>query len=182
MRKILYLDIHPFNYYSPWFHEISFILEVDDEIKAAYQYKLVPENFEINEGLLNSQGYSLDEIQRDNNLYSYEFHTQFLKFLDQYVDKFIKYDKLLVYCWTQETFEILKKFFRGCNDRYFYSYFIGIPVLVSSLVANKFAEKFPYYETLELRTLADDIMNIQIAKDTLSRVSAIYQFTKITNK
>lgn len=177
MIKRLFVEILPLSPDGDSFHEMSVIVEVNNEIKAAYHYKLKIDNQNFQLETLEKQGYLLSEI-KENPQNFYEAYGSVLKLLETYVNAFDDKDFLLLYVWNKRTSSIFYKFLYNNGIRNLDQYLYKFPILVSNLILDMYPNLLDNNKGISLDYFNEELGYKSIEKDALSRNIAIYRLYK----
>ncbi len=137
--------------------QIAALYEVDKEIVDKIQLQMQPINWgSVSEEALKVNGYTLDDLR--GFMPADAAYCQLVKFLNKYIDRYNKADKLLS-AGQNVRFDIdfLRQFFFKNNNQYFGAYFdyhaLDLQAMTALLVRNKMLE----VENFKLTTVAEAV-------------------------
>lgn len=133
---------------------IGGIIRVDDVIKE--EFKITCDLFagdEFDPASAKSHGYNADDLHKFQD--PVDAHKEFTDILGKYVDKYDKTDKYLFLNFGAEfDNKFLHRWFEGCADQYFHSWFWHPWVDVMSLAANALRRERHKMPNFKLVTVA----------------------------
>ena len=183
--KVAYIDLETtgVNPYAHGIHQIAGIIEINGEVKEAFEFHSRPFLTDaVDAAALSVSGVNAEKL---NEYPDPEFvYSEFTALLSQYVDKYNKKDKFY-FVGYNSTFDynFLREFFKKCGDNYFGSYFWNPPIDVFQLVnyricfVDKKREAIPH---MKLKNVAEylgiDLSNVNLhnALDDIKLTREVY--------
>lgn len=178
--KLCFIDLETtgVKHWRNGIHQISGCIDIDNEIKETFDYKVKP----FASALIEEEALSVSRVTREQVL-SYpemkEVYQSLCKLLGRYVDKYKKTDKFFLIGYNNASFDnqFLRAFFVQCNDNYFGSWFWSNSIDVMVLAAEYLKGKRHEMIDFKLKTVAA-FMGIAVDESQLHDSSYDIELTR----
>lgn len=155
--KLFFLDLETtgVKYWRNSIHQLSGLIEIDGEIKEAFDFNVKPHpKAEIEDEALKIAGITRADLE-DYPDFEDVYH-EIIKILSRYVDKYNKKDKFFLIGYNNAAFDnnFFRAFFVQNNDDYFGSWFWANPIDTYVLASHRLMSERVNMTDGKLKTLA----------------------------
>jgi len=153
-------------------HQLSGILEINDDVVEEFNLKTRPHpKAVITQDALDACG--VDELTIMSYPEHRMAHKEFLGILTKYVDRFNKFDKLIIVGYNCQKFDdpFLRVWFELCGDKFYGSWFWPNTLDVMALATEYLLRRRAFMPNFQLGGVAKEL-GIKVDKDRLH--DAIY--------
>lgn len=184
MIKLLYIDLETTGtkHWRNGIHQISGCIEIDNEVKQVFDFKVKP----YPTALIEHEALVVGNITQEQ-LTTYpemiDVYNSICKMLGKYVNKFKKTDKFFLVGYNNASFDnqFFRAFFVQCQDNYFGSWFWSNSIDVMVLAAEYLKDKRHEMTDFKLKTVAV-FMGIPVDESKLHDSSYDIELTRTIYK
>lgn len=182
--KKCFIDVET-THHSPYkcgVHQISMIIEVENVINEVLDLKLKPfPDDEIELEALKVSNLTPADLDTPDRLDPANGYATLIYFLEKYVDRFDKTDKMFFIGYNSHSFDmqVLRQFFSKNGDKYFGSWFFYPSIDVMILAAYTLMESREDIPNFKLGTIAQ-LMGVSLDDEQLHDALYDVQITRQT--
>lgn len=159
-------------------HQISGIIEIDNEVVKEFDYKTRPhEKAKYEPEALNICGVTQEQLEAYPPMY--KVHSKLVMMLSAYIDRYDPKQKMHLVGFNNRSFDdiFFRAWFEQCKDNFFGSWFWADSIDVLVLASQYLIDRRPEMSSFKLKRVAKEL-GLEIDESSLHRANYDVKITR----